>query len=70
METFAKILLATALVIAVIGGCLLLASRLGMDRLPGDIVVKRGNFTFYAPVGLMIVLSLVATVVLNLVLRK
>jgi hypothetical protein len=70
METFAKILLAAALVIALIGGCLLLASRLGIDRLPGDIVLRRGNFTLYAPVGLMIVLSLVATVVLNLVLRK
>jgi hypothetical protein len=33
-------------------------------------VVKRGNFTLYAPIGLMIVLSLALTIVLNLFLRR
>jgi hypothetical protein len=34
------------------------------------VVVKKGNFTLYAPIGLMIVLSLVATVILNLISRS
>jgi hypothetical protein len=59
-----------ALALALIGGGLLLASKLGVERLPGDVVVKKGNFTLYAPIGLMIVLSLVATVVLNLISRS
>ena len=70
METAAKILLGLALALALIGGGLLLASKLGVERLPGDVVVKKGNFTLYAPIGLMIVLSLVATVVLNLISRS
>jgi hypothetical protein len=70
METAAKVLLGMALVLALIGGGLLLASKLGVERLPGDVVVKKGNFTLYAPIGLMIVLSLVATVILNLISRS
>jgi hypothetical protein len=69
VETFAKILLATAVALALIGAGLLLASKLGVGRLPGDVVVRRGNFTFYAPIGLMILLSLVLTLVVNLLRR-
>jgi hypothetical protein len=70
VETAAKILIAAALVLAVLGGGLLLASKLGLERLPGDIVLRRGNFTLYAPIGLMILLSLIGTLVLNLFLRR
>ena len=38
-------------------------------NLPGDIVVKRDNFILYAPIGTMIVLSLLLTVILNIVAR-
>ena len=41
-----------------------LLSRLGLGRLPGDIVIRRGNFHFYFP----IVTSLVVSVVLSLIL--
>ena len=70
MESAGKVLLIAAAVLAVIGGGLLLASKVGIDRLPGDVVIRKGNFTLYAPIGLMIVLSLVATVLLNLIVRR
>lgn len=38
-------------------------------RLPGDIVVRRDNFTLYAPLGTMLLVSLVLTVVLNVIIR-
>jgi uncharacterized membrane protein len=38
-------------------------------RLPGDIVIRRDNFTLYAPLGAMIVVSIVLTLVLNLIIR-
>lgn len=38
-------------------------------QLPGDITVQRDNFTLYAPIGTMIVVSLLLTLVLNLVSR-
>ncbi len=70
MESLGKILLVGALALAVLGATLLLAARLGIDRLPGDIVVRRGNFTLYAPIGLMILLTIVLTIGLNLFLRR
>lgn len=53
-----------------LGLLLLLFSRLPWaGRLPGDIVVKRENFTLFVPLGTMLLLSLVLTVVLNLIIR-
>ena len=67
----AKILIGLALLLALTGGGLLLASRLGWSgKLPGDIVWKKGNLTIYAPVGLSIVLSIVLTIALNIFLRR
>jgi hypothetical protein len=43
---------------------------MGVDRLPGDLVLRRGNFTLYFPIGLMILLSVVGTIVLNIILRR
>lgn len=65
-----RILLVTGLAIAVIGGLLVLANRVGLGRLPGDIVWRGENWTVYVPLGWMIVLSVVLTVVLNLVFRR
>lgn len=59
-----------AVVLLVLGGLFFLLGRLGIDRLPGDLVFKRGNATLYFPVGLMIVLSIVGTIILNLVFRR
>ena len=63
-------MLAGAAVLLVIGGLFLLLGRFGIDRLPGDIVFRRGNATIYFPIGLMILLSIVGTIVLNLVFRR
>ena len=63
-------LIGGALVLLVLGGLFLLLGRLGLDRLPGDLVFRRGNLTVYFPVGIMILLSVVGTIVLNLLLRR
>lgn len=41
-----------------------------LGKLPGDIVVKRDNFTFYFPLGTSLLLSILLTLLLNLLLRK
>ena len=41
----------------------------GLGNLPGDITVQRGNFTLFAPIGTMILVSIILTVVLNLIAR-
>lgn len=39
-------------------------SQLGLGRLPGDIVIERGNTTFYFPLMTCILISLVVSLVL------
>lgn len=56
--------------LVVVGGALLLAEKLGLGRLPGDVVVERKNFRFYAPIATSILVSLVLTLLANLFFRK
>ena len=63
-------MIGAAVVLIVLGARFLLLGRLGIDRMPGDLVFRRGNATFYFPIGLMILLSVVGTIVLNLVFRR
>ena len=65
-----KVLIVLGLGVVAIGVVFLVASRLGLPRLPGDIVIERKNFFFYAPLGLMILLSVLLTILLNLVRRR
>jgi uncharacterized membrane protein YidH (DUF202 family) len=70
IEALGKILIGGALLLLVVGGLLFLLGRFGVDRLPGDLVFQRGNFTFYFPIGLMILVSIVLTIVLNVIFRR
>ncbi|MCG5480361.1 DUF2905 domain-containing protein [Sinorhizobium alkalisoli] len=44
-------------------------SRIGLGRLPGDIMIERGNFTLYIPITTGLLLSVVLSVILWLVNR-
>ena len=70
LEGIGKLLIGGAIVLLVLGGLFLLLGRFGLDRLPGDLVFKRGNVTIYFPIGLMILISIVATILLNLFFRR
>jgi multisubunit Na+/H+ antiporter MnhG subunit len=63
-------LIGGAIVLLVIGALFLLLGRIGVDRLPGDLVFRRGNATFYFPIGLIILISVVGTIILNIVFRR
>lgn len=41
-----------------------------LGRMPGDILVRKGNFTFYFPVITSIILSVVLTIILNFLAKK
>lgn len=41
-----------------------------LGKLPGDIYIKKGNFTFYFPLATSIILSILLTIILNLIFRK
>lgn len=70
LEGLGRLLIAGAIVLLVLGGIFLLLGRLGLDRLPGDLVMRRGSLTVYFPIGLMILLSVVGTILLNLFFRR
>ena len=64
-----KLLLVAGLVIALVGGGIIVARRLGLGQLPGDVTVSGGGFSLFFPIVTCIVVSIVLTVVLNIVLR-
>ena len=55
------------LAFALIGWANPLLRKLGLGRLPGDIHIQRGNWTFYFPLATSIVVSLVLTLVFWLI---
>jgi hypothetical protein len=57
-----RVLVLIGLGIAGLG--LLIMFGLPIGRLPGDIYVRRGNFSFYFPLATSIVLSIILTLVL------
>ena len=70
METAGKALLSAALVLACLGVGALALSQLGVNRLPATLAWRSDNVTVVVPIGLMVVLSIVGTVVLNIFLRR
>ena len=52
------------------GALIYVLGRAGGGFLPGDVVIRRDNFTFAFPVVTMIVVSIVLTIVLNLFFRR
>ena len=70
LEGIGKLLIGGAIVLLALGGLFLLLGRFGLDRLPGDLVFKRGNVTVYFPLGFMILISIVGTILLTLFFRR
>jgi len=62
-----KLLVLIGLLIAGVG--LLIMLGLPIGRLPGDIAVRRDNFSFYFPITTSIVLSIILTLLLTLLRR-
>jgi hypothetical protein len=62
-----RLLLVVGLVIAGAGVLVMLGVPLG--RLPGDVVIRRGNATFYFPLGTSILVSAILTVLFAILRR-
>ncbi len=62
-----KLLMIVGLAMAAVGAAMWLGVPLG--RLPGDIVVRRGAFTFSFPLTTSVLLSVILTIVLALLRR-
>jgi len=75
MTEFGKILVGLGVVMVILGGLLLLAGGFSgkvpwIGRLPGDIYVDRGSWSFYFPLATCILLSLILTLLFSLFGRR
>jgi hypothetical protein len=71
MSEIGRLLLVLGLILAAVGLLFMFADKIPfLGRLPGDIIVKKKNFTVYFPLATMILLSILATVVVNLIFRR
>jgi len=71
MIAFGRLLLIIGLAIAFMGLLLLLASRYfpWLGNLPGDFRFENGNTKIYIPLATMLLVSILATVLLNIFIR-
>ena len=68
LDTLGKMLLVVGVIIVLIGAALVFGVRVPfLGSLPGDLSFERGNVKVYLPIVTSIVLSIVVTVLLNLV---
>jgi len=58
-------------ILFLIGGGVYLASKFGipLGHLPGDIHIQNGNFSFYFPLASSILVSVILTILLNIIIR-
>ena len=71
MESIARYLMLGGIILLLIGGGIYLASKFGipLGRLPGDIRIEGENGSFYFPITSSIIVSVLLTVILNIISR-
>lgn len=71
MENIARYLVIGGVILILIGGGIYLAAKFGipLGRLPGDIRIEGENGSFYFPITSSILVSVVLTIVLNVIIR-
>lgn len=71
MENISRILMIGGIVLFLVGGLIFLISRTGLPlgRLPGDIHIEGENTSFHFPLASSVIVSIVLTILLNVILR-
>ncbi len=57
------VLIVAGAILLIVGLAWPVLTRVGLGRLPGDIVVERGNFRFYFPIVTSLLVSAILTLV-------
>ncbi|QGG46689.1 DUF2905 domain-containing protein [Heliorestis convoluta] len=69
--SFGKWIMIIGLGLTLVGGLLWLLSQfISIGRLPGDFSFQKGNMTFYFPLATGLLISLILTILLNLIGRR
>jgi len=71
MSDIGRALIAVGLLVALVGVVLTVAGRVPwLGRLPGDIHIQRGNWSFYFPLTTSILVSVVLTLLFTFLSRR
>lgn len=71
IQSLGKVIIVLGVFFVVFGSLILFSPKIPfIGRLPGDILIKRDNFTFYFPLASSIIISLIITIILNLILGR
>lgn len=66
-----RLLILGGIVVALLGVILVVAPQLPfLGRLPGDIRIERENVRVFVPLGTMLLVSIILTVLLNVIGRR
>ncbi|WP_197023261.1 DUF2905 domain-containing protein [Thermosipho sp. 1244] len=65
-----KVLIWMGILLIIIGIITMILEKIKIFPLPGDIVIKKGNFVIIIPITSMILFSLVLTLMLNLIFKR
>jgi hypothetical protein len=70
MEGIGKILLIVGGIIVILGLILIFSQHIPfLGKLPGDIFIKRDGFSFYFPIVTLLILSVLITIIVNVILH-
>ena len=69
MENIARVFIVGGLLLTASGVVLWAGAKLGMGRLPGDLLIERGNAWIAVPLATSLILSVVLTIALNVAIR-
>jgi len=70
MSDLGRLLILLGVILVIVGAVFLLAPKLPwLGRLPGDLSFKRGNFSFFFPLGTCILVSIILTLIMYLFRR-
>jgi hypothetical protein len=69
LQTVGRFMLLTGVAIAIVGILLIAGAKLGLGSLPGDIRIQGEKWSFYVPLATMLLVSLVLTLLINIVWR-
>ena len=71
IQPIGKLLIALGVFLVIAGALMVFAPKLPyIGKLPGDIYIKRDNFTFYFPIASSVLISIILTIILSFILSK
>ncbi len=71
MGDLGKTIITIGIILVVVGLLMTLAGKIpGVGKLPGDILIKKENFSFYFPLTTCILLSIIVSVIMYFVGKK